>query len=301
MADDHINGEPAAGLSQSEKRTARERTALRAAVIHEAIRAEGEGELRRPISAVAWSGLAAGLSMGFSLVATGLIRSHLPDTDWRPLLSNLGYSVGFLAVILGRQQLYTENTLTVMLPLLTRHNLQTLLLVLRLWGVVLAANLLGACAFAFMLGRTNAFEPQVHLAFTHFGIVAMGGGWSTLFLRGILAGWLIAMMVWMMPAADSSRAIVIIIMTYLVSLGRLPHVIAGSVEVLYLVAIGARSWSQFFGSFLVPTLIGNTVGGVSLVAFFNHAQVMTEETSSGGSKTGGGVQEFKTGQHPLRW
>ena len=88
-------------LTESEQRLAEKRTAPRAAVIHEAIRAEGESELQRPISALIWSGLAAGLSIGFSLVASGLIRAHLPDTSWRPLAANLGYSVGFLAVILG--------------------------------------------------------------------------------------------------------------------------------------------------------------------------------------------------------
>jgi formate-nitrite transporter family protein len=112
-----VKGDSAGELTRSEKRLARERTALRAAVIHEAIRVEGEGELSRPVTALIWSGFAAGLSMGFSLVATGLIQAHLPDTAWRPLIADLGYSVGFLAAILGRQQLYTENTLTVILPL----------------------------------------------------------------------------------------------------------------------------------------------------------------------------------------
>ncbi len=277
------SGDSAAKLTQSEKRVARERTALRAAVIHEAIRVEGEGELQRPVTALTWSGPAAGLSMGFSLVATGLIRSHLPDTAWRPLVSNLGYSVGFLAVILGRQQLFTENTLTVMLPLLTRHDSRTLLSVVRLWTVVLVSNLIGACAFAWMLGRTEVFQPQVRAAFIDIGWLAMGvgAGWSTLLLRGILAGWLIALMVWMMPAADSSRSAIIVTMTYLVSLGQLPHVVAGSTEVLYLVATGALSWGGFFGRFLAPALIGNIIGGVSLVAFFNHAQVITEEPQSG--------------------
>jgi formate/nitrite transporter FocA (FNT family) len=143
-----VTGDSAAALSQSERDLARQRTAPRAAVIHEAIRAEGEGELRRPIGALIWSGLAAGLSIGFSLVASGLLQAHLPDTSWRPLLADLGYSVGFLAVILGRQQLYTENTLTVILPLLTLRDLSTGLQVLRLWSVVLVANLTGACVFA---------------------------------------------------------------------------------------------------------------------------------------------------------
>src|ERR671938_829055 len=83
---------------------AEERTAVPAKVVHEAVRLEGEEELRRPSSALAWSGLAAGLSMGLSLVADGVLRARLPDLPWRPLVSRLGYTVGYLVVILGRQQ-----------------------------------------------------------------------------------------------------------------------------------------------------------------------------------------------------
>lgn len=277
---DDTTGDSAGELTQSEKHVARARTALRAAVIHEAIRAEGEGELKRPVSALTWSGLAGGLAMGFSLVATGLLQAHLPDTIWRPLIVNLGYSVGFLATILGRQQLYTENTLTVILPLFTLRDLGTLLKVIRLWSVVLATNLAGGLVFALTLVRTDVFRPEVVAAFHDISAHAISGGWSTMLVRAIFAGWLIATMVWMMPAADTMGPAVIVLMTYLVSLAQLPHVIAGSAEVLYQVVSGALPWSSFFGAFLAPTLIGNTLGGVLLVAFFNHAQVVTESKES---------------------
>src|SRR4051812_30179237 len=108
----------ASELSEGEKAgEARERRSVSARIVHEAVLAEGLEELERTSAALAWSGLAAGLSMGFSLAAEGLLRAHLPDTSWRPLVDRLGYSIGFLIVILGRQQLFTENTLTVILPL----------------------------------------------------------------------------------------------------------------------------------------------------------------------------------------
>lgn len=109
--------------------------------MHETIRLEGEEELKRSNSALAFSGLAAGLSMGFSLIAQGLLQAHLPDAGWTPLVVNWGYSFGFLIVVLGRQQLFTENTLTVILPLLVRRDRKTLLAVARLWAIVLVANL----------------------------------------------------------------------------------------------------------------------------------------------------------------
>jgi formate-nitrite transporter family protein len=267
-------------LTEGEKEIVEERTALRAAVVHEAIREQGETELRRPVLALTWSGLAAGLSMGFSMISQGLLQSHLPDAPWRPLITNLGYSVGFLVVILGRQQLFTENTLTVILPLLARRQGATLLGVGRLWSIVLIANLIGALAIAWVIGNTSIFTPDVRGAFSMIGAAALSGGPSTIFLRGIFAGWLIALTVWMLPAAEGSRPVIIIAMTYLVGLGGFAHVIAGSVEVLYVIATsGAVTWIEYFRDFLLPALGGNIVGGVSLVALFNHAQVVTERNS----------------------
>jgi formate/nitrite transporter FocA (FNT family) len=103
--------------AQKEKQQVEDRVAIGVNVVYEAIRLEGEEELRRTAAALAWSALAAGLSMGFSFIAEALLASHLPDRPWRPLLSRMGYCVGFLVVVLGRQQLFTENTLTVILPL----------------------------------------------------------------------------------------------------------------------------------------------------------------------------------------
>ncbi len=110
-----------------EKKQVEDRVAIGAHVVYETIRREGEEELGRKASALAWSAFAAGLSMGFSFIAEGLLTAHLPDRPWRLLISRVGYSVGFLIVILGRQQLFTENTLTVVLPLLLRKDLSTLL------------------------------------------------------------------------------------------------------------------------------------------------------------------------------
>src|SRR6202161_4861514 len=141
--------------TRTEQKQVEERLAIGANVVYETIRREGEEELHRPATALAWSALAAGLSMGFSFVAEGLLMAHLPDQPWRPLIARAGYCVGFLIVILGRQQLFTENTLTVILPLLLHKNLRTLLRVTRLWGVVLAANLTGTFLFALCIAKTG--------------------------------------------------------------------------------------------------------------------------------------------------
>src|SRR3954462_9543353 len=153
-------------LTEREQDEAEERSSVNVKVVHEAVRREGEEELARSSQALAWSGLAAGLSMGFSFITEGLIRHRLPDAPWRPLIVKFGYSVGFVLVVLGRQQLFTENTLTPILPLLHRKDLATLAQVLRLWGVVLVANMVGALAIAWLLGNTAAFPPNVRQTFT---------------------------------------------------------------------------------------------------------------------------------------
>ncbi|HMR68580.1 MAG TPA: formate/nitrite transporter family protein, partial [Anaerolineae bacterium] len=118
-------------LDQNDKKEVRRRTAPRAAIVYETIRREGEDELDRTTAALIYSGLAAGLSMGFSFLGEALLQAHLPEAPWRPLISKAGYSLGFLIVILGRQQLFTENTLTPILQLLDRLDVKTLMQVLR--------------------------------------------------------------------------------------------------------------------------------------------------------------------------
>ncbi len=258
---------------KSEQQEASELKAPSSKVVFHTISKEGEEELQRPSSALFWSGLAAGLSMGFSMIAEGLLHAYLPDAEWRPLVAKFGYSAGFLLVILGRQQLFTENTLTPILPMLHRKAAARPGNVLRLWSVVLAANLIGALAVAFVAALTDAFEPDVKRAFAEIGHKAMEPGFGTTLLRGIFAGWLIALMVWLLPFAEAARVWVIIFITYLVGVGHFSHIIAGAVEVFTLASMGEAAWPNVLGSYIVPTLIGNIIGGVTLVAGLNYAQV----------------------------
>lgn len=272
--DDHTAGAPP-DLDHDELHDVEERIPPRAAVVYETIRRQGEEELHRPGWALAWSGLAAGLSMGFSLMTEGLLRQGLPDAPWERLVSALGYCVGFLIVILGRQQLFTENTLTPILPLLARPRLKTLLRVLRLWGIVLAANLTGALLFALAVGTTDVFEPELKQVFAEIGKSVVSYGFGTTLMRAIFAGWLIALMVWLLPLAETARVWVIIIITYIVGLAHLSHSIAGSLEAFYAAIVGVTTWSQVLFGFVVPTVIGNIIGGVALVALINYAQVFS--------------------------
>lgn len=270
-------------LSPHEQREAGRRAGLRAAVIFESVRREGERELQRPAVALAFSGLAAGLSMGLSLIGTGLIHAALPATPWRPLVESIGYTLGFLVVILGRQQLFTENTVTAILPLLDDPDKrQKIGPVVRLWVVVLAANLAGAAIFAYAMVHSGIFSAALGQAFRELGTATLSYDFGTVLVKGIFAGWIIALLVWLLPSAEGSRVGVIMILTYVVGAGALSHVIAGSVEALYAVFAGAATWAHFARDFLLPVFLGNSIGGVLLVSLLNYAQVAVrseEETT----------------------
>jgi formate/nitrite transporter FocA (FNT family) len=261
-------------LTEEEKKDAQQRSSVTVHVVHEAVLREGEEELKRSSSALAWSGLAAGLSMGFSAIAEGLIRSKLPDTPWRQLLTTFGYSAGFLLVILGRQQLFTENTLTPMLPLFSKPDRATLRNVARLWLVVLTANMAGALAIAWVMAATGVFPPEVKQALSDIARESSGFSFGVILLRGVFAGWLIAMLVWMLPFAEGARFFVVLGMTWLIGMGGFSHVVAGAVEVLYLAVSGGGTWEGAIVGYILPALIGNILGGVTLVAVINHAQVV---------------------------
>ncbi|MCX2740842.1 formate/nitrite transporter family protein [Pontibacter anaerobius] len=246
-----------------------------AKAIHDAIYKEAESELERPSSNLFWSGLAAGLSMSLSLIVEGVLGAYLPDAEWTVLVSSFGYTIGFVIVILGKQQLFTENTLTPILPLLHHKTLEKFRNVMRLWGVALFANLLGTLFVALVVAHTSAFDPHVLETFAKLGHEAMQPDFGTVLLRGVFAGWLIALMVWLLPYAGTARVWIIILITYVVAIGHFSHVIAGSMETFTIAAMGETTWGNVLLNYTLPALIGNILGGVVLVAAINHAQIQS--------------------------
>jgi formate/nitrite transporter FocA (FNT family) len=272
-APEHAGIQGAFTVHVEERRQIEQRTAPTGKVVHEAIRREGESELGRTASSLAWSGLAAGLSMGFSFLGVGLLHAYLPDAPWTPLVSSFGYTLGFLVVVLGRQQLFTENTLTVVLPLMEWRRAAVLRGVLRLWAVVLVANTVGALLFAFTLARTEVVEVHVFQALRQVAVSSASDSFAVALLRGVFAGWIIALMVWLGPFAESARIWVIVILTYIVGLAHFTHVVASTIDAAFLVFVGDSSWNKLLMHVFVPGLIGNIIGGVAMVAALNHAQV----------------------------
>lgn len=262
-------------LDPTEKKKAEKEESLNESITYEVVRKEGEKELARPISALGWAAIAGGMSMGFSFLTEALLQAHLPDSGWRPLITKLGYPVGFLIITLGSQQLFTENTITPIIPLLVKRTGEVFRKVVALWTAVFLGNLIGALLFAAMLGWTEALEPKVHTAMTTIGEEALKGGFPIIFVKGIFAGWLIALMVWMLPAASTEKVPVIVIITYLIGLGSFSHIIVGSVEVFYLVLVSHTSIWTYVAGFMTPALAGNVIGGLVFVTAINHLQTVT--------------------------
>lgn len=263
-------------IAEHEVEDIEKRTRLRARVIYEIVRLDGQTDMSRPTVSLWWSGVAAGLSLSFSLLMQAILFVHLPDSAWRPLVAKLGYTVGFLIAVLSRYQLFTETTITVILPLFARFNLRTLKMAARMWAVVLAANIFGTFLSALFFSTVPIITPHWEQAMVEISRNALAYAWWPMLCRGIGAGFLMAALVWLMPSATGSEFQVVLLMTYLIALGDFAHVVAGSVEGFMLVLAGAWTAGHFAWGFVVPAVIGNAIGGTALVALISYAQVKQE-------------------------
>ncbi|MEE2949982.1 Formate/nitrite transporter FocA, FNT family [Fulvimarina manganoxydans] len=263
-------------LTRSELEEVDHRMKLRPLAVYEIVRQEGEDELTRPNRSLLWSGLAAGLSIGFSVWTQAALRAYLPDAPWRPLVECWGYAVGFLIVILGRQQLFTEITLTAVLPVLARTKLRGFIAIARLWAIVFFANMVGTAIFGYGIASDVLNTPDITAAALEVSRKAMEPDFHFMLLRGVAAGWLMATVVWLLPSADKSSFAVIALLTYLIALFHLAHVVAGSVEAFALVFAGEMTLAQAVFGFHIPALIGNVLGGAALFALISYGQVADE-------------------------
>ncbi len=245
-------------------------------VIYEVVRRLGKEEMERPAVSLWWSGIAAGLSISFSLLVSGILRMHLPEAPWRHLVVAFGYPVGFLMAVLSRQQLFTENTITVVLPIMKEPTRAHLLCGLRMWAVVLLANLSATLFATIFCTYAPVIGPELRSSMLEVARTAMAHGWLEMAFRAITAGFLMAAMVWLVPSAGGAQFHVVVIITYIIGAGDFAHIVAGSMEAFMLVAAGSMSITALLTHFLLPVLAGNIVGGTVLFAVLSYAQVMKE-------------------------
>jgi formate/nitrite transporter FocA (FNT family) len=244
--------------------------------LHEIVRRSGDEELERPALSLLWSGLAAGVAIGASILGQALMESMLPDTPWRPLVASFGYTLGFMVVILGRLQLFTESTLSAVIPVATHPSLTNIGRLLRLWGLVLAFNLIGTLFFAWATDLSLFGAPEQREAMLDLSRKLLEHDWLEILKLGIPAGFLIAAIPWLIPAAQGQTFWIILVFTYAVALGGFTHVVAGSGEAWLLALAGETSFAHAAFGLILPTLIGNVIGGTGLFALLAHAQVRQE-------------------------
>lgn len=261
-------------MSDEKKVAKKER--LKSTLIYQVIMNDGRQELARPASSLWFSGLAAGVSLPTSVLTEALLYNHLPDAEWRPAVESFGYCFGFVLVVMGRLQLFTEQTITAVLPLFSNFGLRQFLRTLRLWSIVLGANLVGTFAIAWIALEGGVISPEIADGMLHVssGFAALSG--SEAFLYGIPAGFFIAAIVWMMPNAEGNQIWIVIAFTYLIALGGFSHAIVGSFEVFMLVFAGDLEMIDGTLRLILPTIAGNIIGGTGLFALLAYGQVAEE-------------------------
>lgn len=255
-------------------------TRLSAAEIHDNVVVAADEEMRRPGSELALSAFQAGLMIGFSPLASSFLAS-LVDTEHRVAAAAVGYPLGFIFVVLARSQLFTENTLDPLLPLLERRDEQTLRGLARLWAIVFPGNILGALVFALIAAHTPMIDPSLAASLQRVAEHATAGGFGIVFYQAIFGGWLVALMAWLVASTSFTGAQILFVWltTAPIAAFGFRHAIAGSAEAFYRAATGQATWSAMIFAFLIPATLGNIVGGGVLVALLNHAQVLSRLTS----------------------
>jgi formate-nitrite transporter family protein len=264
------------GITDQEVKDVEELATPRTPVIYEVVRRLGEEEILRPATSLWWSGVAAGLSISFSLLAQAILRTHLPDAPWEPLVTSFGYCVGFIMAVLSRQQLFTESTITAVLPVAAEFTWKSLGRMTRLWAIVLAANLAGTLFAALFCTYAPVLSTEIYDDMLAISRDLLAYSWWEMVFRAIASGFLMAAMAWLMPGAERTQFHVIMMMTWLIAVGGFTHIVAGSMEAYLLVLAGDWAWWQMIVQFIPPVLIGNMIGGTALFALIAYAQVMDE-------------------------
>jgi formate/nitrite transporter FocA (FNT family) len=276
MSDELEEREQDIELTDDEREAVAERQSANARVIHEVIRRHGDEEMERPTLSLIWSGLAGGVAISASVLGEGLIEEMLPHASWAPLVASLGYTLGFLIVILGRLQLFTESTLSAVIPVATHPSVANVGRLARFWAIVLVANLLGTLFIAFLNDRELITSPAHHAAMLDLSRKLLAHGWLDTLRLGIPAGLLIAAVPWALPSARGQEFWIVLLFTYFIALGGFTHVVAGSGEAWLLALAGETSFGHALFGIILPALLGNIIGGTGLFALLAHAQVRQE-------------------------
>jgi formate/nitrite transporter FocA (FNT family) len=257
-------------------------TRLSAAEIHDNVLGPAKDEMERSASALLWSAFASGLTIGFSFLAGAYAQTLVEQHRYAHFVAGLAYPLGFVFVIFARSELFTENTLEPVIPFLHKRNADTLKKLLRMWALLIVGNLVGAALFAYVIDRTPLLaNPEIANRMREIAQATTSDGFGLTLIRGFMAGWLIALLAWLLASTQESIAHLVLIWltTAPIAWFEFRHSIVGSVEAFYRVSVGSATIGEMSGQFIAPAIIGNAIGGVVMVALLNFGQVQEERGS----------------------
>lgn len=234
-------------------------------------------EINRPSKGVFLSGFSAGLNLSFGALFMAMVLTFSTgfgsELTKQAALAGIS-AIAFLFVVVGQTELFTAHTTMAILPLLDGRT--SLTEVIRLWGVVYAANLLGCAAFVGLIAAVGSpmgiAEPA---SFRSLANALLGFPWWVILLSGVIAGWLMGLATWLSAASRDTigRIVFVLLVTASIGFGPFHHSILGTTEVLSAMALTGTIPAIEFGSFLLFTTIGNIAGGGIFVGLLNYGHV----------------------------
>jgi len=262
-------------MASSSKPTPEEKPKEAYEIMHEQIET-GLKEYNRSDLGLFLSSLSAGLEIGFSILIIGVIHTLFQNestTGQLAVMMALVYPIGYIFVIIGRSELFTEHTTLATLPVMNGQ--ATLSSLAKLWLIVYVGNLAGGYIFG---GISLVFNDEMHLVGKEFFYFVsekmLKYSVGATLISSIMAGWLMGMLSWLLTSAQDtfSRVVMIFLVTFLISIAGLHHCIVGSIEV-FMAFFGEANkitWVEFL-KFQGLATLGNIIGGVFLVAIVKYA------------------------------
>ena len=224
-----------------------------------------------------FSSFSAGLEIGFSIFLMGTLHTLFSgslDPSQLHILLSIAYPLGFVFVIIGRSELFTEQTTLAVLPVLNRNaSLKNLLVI---WVIIYSGNLIGGYVFSFLLSwlpvRMGIISSSSLAALAHN---LTDYSWYIILGSGVLAGWLMGLLSWLVTSSQEtiSRIFIIVLVTTVIGIGSLHHSIVGSIEVFTGMLVSESITGFDYLNTQFWSTLGNIIGGVVFVALIKFSHV----------------------------
>lgn len=234
-------------------------------------------EFNRSNSGLLISSFAGGMEVGFSVLLMGTMFTMFSESispEMLHIVLSFCYPIGFIFVIIGRSELFTEHTALAVLPVF--NGSVSIKSLLTLWGLVYVGNLLGGYLFSFLISQIGMMNGFIYdEAFLHLATELTHHHWYNILLSGMVAGWMMGLLGWLLTSSQEtiSRIFVIILVTSTIGIAGLHHCIVGSIEVFSGMLVHQAVQLSDYLHFLVWATLGNILGGVVFVALLKYGHI----------------------------